>query len=371
MMRWHKKSDLFINRDRNKETWIREDNSQTEEFGINLYLGKKTNLLGLKQNIIDSIKSQLEYYRTTREKLYAKDNLEYVPKCPVTGTDTSKTKPVANIYGAEYVQTPDTGHVYVKYRPKSTAIENFYLNDVTYAATYTNKEKANVRLKAIAEPWCTWMMDAFYQEYGRKPESVLDVGSGAGHFVKACLDNGINAKGIELSESSREFAKNIWDIELDGRDFLKVFEEYKGYEVITFWGLLEHTPFPSKILEAAYKIIKASKTGMVISKVPRWDALGTAAQILNSSTIIRHLDPMGHIMIFSDASAAEIYYRNQLKPVAAWYYGMDVYETLMQIGNQLNLYDPLIKLGNFQINLQQFIDDARFSDGLTLVGIPK
>ena len=110
---------------------------------------------------------------------------------------------------------------------------------------------------------------------------------------------------------------------------------------------------------------------MVISKVPRWDALGTAAQILNSSTIIRHLDPMGHIMIFSDASAAEIYYRNNLRPVGAWYYGMDVYETLMQIGNQLNEYEPLIRLGNFQINLQQFIDEARFSDGLTLVGIPK
>jgi 2-polyprenyl-3-methyl-5-hydroxy-6-metoxy-1,4-benzoquinol methylase len=371
MMKWYKKTDLNINRERNREIWIREENNHTEDFEVELYLGKKTNLVGLKKNIIDSIKEQLKYYRSSRAKLYEKDNLEYVPECPVTGIDTASTKPVVNIYGAEYVQTPDTGHVYVKYRPKSAAIENFYLNDVTYAATYTNRDKANVRLKAIAEPWCQWMMDVFYNQYGRKPKSVLDVGSGAGHFVRACLDNGLKAKGIELNESSRDFAKKIWGIELDGRDFLKVFEEYKGCEIVTFWGLLEHTPFPSKILKGAHAVISEANAGMVISKVPRWDALGTAAQMLNSTTIIRHLDPMGHIMIFSDASAAEIYYRNQLKPISAWYYGMDVYETLMQIGNQLNTYDPLIKLNDFQINLQQFVDDARMSDGLTLVGIPK
>lgn len=370
-MKWYRKSDLYIEKGEPREIWIREEKGTSETFEVDLFLGKKTNLVGLKKNIIDSIKTQLKYYKTSREKLYAAENLEYVPECPVTGFETSKASTVARIYGAEYVQTGDTGHVYVKYRPRSSAIENFYLNDVTYAATYTNKEKAQTRLSSIAEPWCRWMTEVFQKQYGRKPRSVLDIGSGAGHFVKACLNNGIHAAGIELNESSREFAGKIWEIELDGRDFLKVFEEYKGYEVVTFWGLLEHTPAPSEILKCAYEIVSASDTGMVISKVPRWDALGTAAQVLNSSTVIRHLDPMGHIMIFTDASAAEIYYRNRLKPVAAWYYGMDVYETLMQIGNQLDDYDPLIRLGNFQIELQQFIDEARISDGLTLVGIPQ
>ena len=145
-MRWYRKSDLFFNKQRNTEIWLREDNNGIDEFEIDLYLGKKTNLIGLKQNIIDSIKSQLKYYRATREKLYAKNNLEYVAECPVTGFDTARTQPVAQIYGAEYVRTPDTGHVYVKYRPKSSAIENFYLNDITYAATYTDKDKASGNL---------------------------------------------------------------------------------------------------------------------------------------------------------------------------------------------------------------------------------
>ena len=75
-------------------------------------------------------------------------------------------------------------------------------------------------------------------------------------------------------------------------------------------------------------------------------------------------------MLFTDASAAELYYLHKFKPIAAWYYGMDVYETLMQIGNHTGEFNALLKTGELQMELQQFIDEARFSDGLTLVGIP-
>ena len=80
---------------------------------------------------------------------------------------------------------------------------------------------------------------------------------------------------------------------------------------------------------------------------------------------------MGHIMAFTDASAAEVYYKNGFKPIAAWYYGMDIYETFMQIGNKIDSYEHLLKTGSLQMELQQFIDENKFSDGLTIVGIPK
>ena len=204
----------------------------------------------------------------------------------------------------------------------------------------------------------------------KSPKRILDVGSGAGHFVEACRRDGIHADGIELSESSREFAREIWGFELDGRNFFDVVQDYKGYDLVTFWGLLEHTPFPGKILDTAYEIVSESSKGMVISKIPRWNSLSSAAQRLNSNTIIRHIDPMGHIMLFTDASAAELYLRSKFKPTAAWYYGMDIYETFMQLGNQTGLYKVLTETGDFQMNLQQFIDEEKFSDGLTLVGIP-
>jgi 2-polyprenyl-3-methyl-5-hydroxy-6-metoxy-1,4-benzoquinol methylase len=369
-MKWLKQSPLELDGEKSKEVWIRRDDKESEEFQVDLYLGKKTNLLSLKKNIVESIQSKVEYYNKSRKELYSGEK-EEVESCPVTGISTSETKEVANIYGAKYVQTPDTGHVYVKNRPTQKTIHNFYLSDVTYAATYTDKAAAESRLNAIAVPWVEWTIEVYKKQYGKKPQRILDVGSGAGHFVEACRRAGIHAEGIELSKSSRDFAKEIWGFEMDSRDFIEAAIDYEGYDIVTFWGLLEHTPNPGSILDAAHQVVSKSENGgMVISKLPRWDSLSSASQRLNPETIIRHIDPMGHIMLFTDASAAELYYLHKFKPIAAWYYGMDVYETLMQIGNHTGEFNALLKTGELQMELQQFIDEARFSDGLTLVGIP-
>lgn len=368
-MKWHKKIHLSQNEKANKETWLRTNQQQVEEYELEIYLGKKTNLLDLKQNIIGNIQEKIDYYQASRSELYQGET-ELVKECPVTGITVEKCTEVANVYGAKYVQTPDTGHIFVKNRPTKNTIHDFYLNNVTYAATYTDKKSAESRLQAIAIPWAEWMIEVFQKTYHRPPKKILDVGSGAGHFVEACRRKGMDADGIELSASSREFAQKIWGFEMDSRNFIEAAVDYKDYDVVTFWGLLEHTPNPSSILSAAYSMFENSNSGMVISKLPRWESLSSSIQRLSTECIIRHIDPMGHIMLFTDASAAEIYVRNNFKPIAAWYYGMDVYELLMQIGNKVGNYSCLLDTGELQMELQQCIDNARFSDGLTLVGIP-
>lgn len=372
-MEWTKTSRLTLQGETDQEIWMRYDAGVTKEFPMDIYLGKKTDLLNLKKDIVKDLQKKLNYYAETRKRLFqvAESEKEYVDKCPVTGISTSQCQPVATIYGAEYVQSPDTGHVFLKYRPSKKSIHDFYLNDVVYAATYTDKASAEGRLNAIAVPWIEWTLQVYKKTYGHNPTKILDVGSGAGHFVEACRRKGIHAEGIELSKSSREFAKEIWGFEMYGADFNEIYEQFAGYDIVTFWGLLEHTPNPAAILQSAYKIVsKSSQGGMVISKLPRWNSLSSASQRLNPETIIRHIDPMGHIMLFSDASAAELYYRNNFKPCAAWYYGMDVYETFMQQGNNTGEYAAFLASGRFQVELQQYVDENRFSDGLTIVGIP-
>lgn len=370
-MAWFKTTSLDPQPNKNTETWIRNADGTAEQFEVDTYLGKKTDLLALKKNIVENIKEKVSYYQSSRKEIYSPENLEPVDTCPVCGSSSDNTTSEVNIYGAEYVSCHECSHVYVIQRPTGTAIEGFYLNNVTYAATYTDKASAESRLNSIAVPWRDWTIEVFKKKFGRAPKSVLDVGSGAGHFVEACRRAGMKADGIELSESSRKFAKDIWGITLDGRDFTQVAKEYAGYEVVTFWGLLEHTPNPGVILDAGVDVIKGAEHGMIISKLPRWNSLSSAIQRLSTETIIRHLDPMGHIMAFTDSSAAELYHKSGLAPMAAWYYGMDVYETLMQVGNHTGSYDGFTKTGPIQKELQQFVDENTFSDGLTLVGVLK
>lgn len=370
-MNWKKQTNLVQQGEKDREIWIRTDENKSESFDMDIYLGKKTNLLSLKKNIVDRIKANVESYSKSRTELYSQADMQVVEYCPVCGTSSFGTTLKTVIYGAEYAQCHECTHVYVLKRPSQKAIHNFYLNDVTYAATYTDKAAAESRLNAIAVPWAKWMTEVYEKQYGRKPLRILDVGSGAGHFVEACRRMGYEATGVELSESSRKFAEEIWGFEMDGRNFEDVADDYKGYDVVTFWGLLEHTPNPGEILETAGKILRGNNKGMVVSKVPRWNSLSSAIQSLVPESVIRHLDPMGHIMAFTDASAAELYYRNGFLPCTAWYYGMDIYETLMQIGNKIDSFDHFVRTGDLQVELQQYVDEVRWADGLTMVGIPR
>ena len=90
------------------------------------------------------------------------------------------------------------------------------------------------------------MIKHFEKVYGRKPKAILDVGAGSGHFVYACKQLGIRADGIELSNSGRQFSKNVFGVELMDADFYSQWEQFSDYEVISFWGVIEHTPFPTK-----------------------------------------------------------------------------------------------------------------------------
>lgn len=373
-MEWFKTTDLNSEGTFARELWIRKTGNKVNKYPMDIYLGKKTDLLRLKKNLIQDIKKQLQYYSKTRKSLYSRSNkeMEYVSHCPITGIPTEKARTVAKIYGAEYVQTPDTGHVYVKYRPTKKQIHNFYLNSVNYAITYTNKASAQKRLNSIAVPWVKWVLKVYEKQYQVKPKKILDVGSGGGHFVEACRRANIHADGIELSAPSRRFARDIWGLELNEGDFNQIYKNYRGYDIVTFWGLLEHTPNPKEFLKSAYKVVSKSPAGgMIISKLPRWISLSSASQRLNPKTIIRHIDPMGHIMLYTDKSAAESYFLSKFIPIAAWYYGMDIYETLMQIGNATNDYNSFLKSGKIQIELQQFVDENRFSDGIVLAGTPR
>ena len=72
----------------------------------------------------------------------------------------------------------------------------------------------------------------------RKPNRLLDFGAGAGAFVKAALNHGWDATGIEQSNSVRERAKKYYDINL-----LKTISD-ESFDVVTLWDVIEHLRDP-------------------------------------------------------------------------------------------------------------------------------
>ncbi|MCP1663265.1 hypothetical protein J2T61_001972 [Methanocalculus sp. AMF5] len=179
-MKWHKTQDIQHRGSLAKEVWICRSETTTEEFTIDLYLGKKTNLLELENNIVSEINRQLDFHSLTRREIFDSnpEEMEYVSHCLVINVSTDYTSPVLNIYGAEYVMEPITGHVYLKKTPSKKKITNFYSRDATYAKTYTSIQNAEKRLDTVSTPLINWLMTIYSKQYGKTPQKILDVGAG-------------------------------------------------------------------------------------------------------------------------------------------------------------------------------------------------
>ncbi len=83
---------------------------------------------------------------------------------------------------------------------------------------------------------------SFVKTLIEKPSKLLDFGAGAGSFVRTALDNGWTAIGVELSDSARLRAKQVYDVELMES------VPHDTYDVVTMWDVIEHLREPVSVL---------------------------------------------------------------------------------------------------------------------------
>ncbi len=368
-MKWTRMANL--NKKDKNEIWIRNSETKRSQYTVDVQFGKRTDLLKLKKNVVAKIEENFKFYHKSRTEFFSKvGNLEEVTICPACHTAATKAEFVAKVLEASYFQCGQCTHVYLKKIPRLSAIEEFYRTNTQYSQTYTDREAAEFRLNSVDMELADFMLSKFESVYQTKPTRVLDIGAGGGHFVEACRRKGMHAQGFEFSDSSVNFANEVWGIDLDQRDYVGAHEEYTDFDIVSFWGLLEHVPNPFEFIKAAARSVEKSKNGMIICRVPKWDSVSTVVQCVSRESIVRHLDPLGHIMIYTESSLCELFGKINYRPAAIWYYGMDSYEFLMQIGHATGNYDHLKSTSHLQLEVQQQLDNHYLSDLMVMVFVP-
>lgn len=99
----------------------------------------------------------------------------------------------------------------------------------------------------------------------RRYENVLDVCCGTGRAVKACLDNNINARGIDISQELIDEGVRAWNIQPDRftcGDATDLPFPDQSFDVTCVLGALHHSAIPSRIVE---EMIRVTRHGIVIS----------------------------------------------------------------------------------------------------------
>jgi 2-polyprenyl-3-methyl-5-hydroxy-6-metoxy-1,4-benzoquinol methylase len=350
------------------ETWSLEGPHGTYSWDIRATYHKPVDILKMKSTGYQAFRRSVEKISAERNALFTANNYR-VNACPVCGVPAVETTPAFEAYGAAYVNCCSCTHRYVINRLSKERLEEYYRTSTLYQGTYTQKEKAMVRVEEIHRPKLDWVLQQFERRYGRMPHRILDIGAGSGHFSVACRDRGITCDGVELSESGRVFAREVFGVELIDADFLADTKSFADrYELITFWGLIEHVPDPGAMLAAAARALRGSEAAMLVASVPRWESLSSVVQFNRPDSIIRHLDPLGHIQCFTDTSVAALVARTGLSLDAVWYFGMDAYELLIQLADRVGSDEVLIPA--WIESLQRTLDLSTLADSMIFTAVP-
>jgi hypothetical protein len=350
------------------ESWhCRWPDGTSRAYQVETRVGKPFDVVGLKGGDLDETRAYAAFLARSAKRLYAAGvTQETVRACPACGGDTVNATEAFRIFEIAYCRCGFCGHGFVRTRPSQEELKELFSSSEEHSSAYLDREAAEERLQAIIAPKLDWVLDVYARTIGGKPASVVDVGAGGGHFVAGASRAGIAAEGWELSVPSRNFAKSVFDLDLRGGDFET---EGDDADLITFWGLLEYVPEPHTLLKAARERLTVEK-GLLVVEVPRFDALGTIVQACNPSGVARHMDPTSHINCFSDSSLMTALAQCGFEPVAAWYFGMDAYEMLVQVALRSGHDDVLEKCADMIPALQAGIDAGLQCDDLIVAARP-
>lgn len=98
---------------------------------------------------------------------------------------------------------------------------------------------------------------------------ILDYGCGPGYFIKYAAKKGFNnIKGYETSEAALKLAH---------QQLLSVYNEVReapeGYDLMTFWGSLEHTDNPAEVMENCRGYLKnGGRVLIALQNADSWEA---------------------------------------------------------------------------------------------------
>ena len=183
-----------------------------------------------------------------------------------------------------------------------------------FSKFYTSDFKS--RVKKINQPKLS-----FVKKIVPKIHSLLDLGCGAGHFIKACEEKSIKAKGYDVNETSINYGKKLLKknkiFHFNQEDIFKKIKE-SNETVITMFGVIEHLQKPYKVFES----FNDSKAKYLVISVPTF-SLTVLMEHVFKNIYPRQLGGV-HTHLYTDQSLNYIFKKFRLKIVGEWWFGTDL-----------------------------------------------
>ena len=129
---------------------------------------------------------------------------------------------------------------------------------------------------------------------------LLEVGTGAGLFLKAAERAGWEVAGLELSEAAAEFARERLGLDVRQERAEAMTCAAGSFDAAVMFDVIEHLFDPRTVLEAVRRALAPG--GALVVSTPNFDAFSRAA--LGSAWAV--LSPLEHVYYFTEATLSRL-----------------------------------------------------------------
>ena len=310
------------------------------------YSKSSKKIITIKKGFLDKNKELINQARKWN-KLYNKQpKRKYCKAC-----EKPLTKKIFTSHFANYTICKFCGHFNGLNKDTKKFNELLYKKDggQKFSKFYLQDYKA--RVEHISKPKLE-----FLKKIIKGKKEILELGSGAGHFLKACELNSIKATGYDVNPSMVKLGNKMLK-----KNKIKQFNIDDIYnmvlscekDIITILGVIEHLEFPNLIFEN----FKKSKAKYMFFAVPMI-SLTVFLEHCFQNTFPRAMGGV-HNHLYSEKSLNYIFKKNKLKIIGEWWFGSDMMDLMRSILINSNPTNKLEYKKNLDSCFISIIDDLQ------------
>ena len=275
-------------------------------------------LISIKKNFSEDNKNNLNRVLKIN-KVYSRQSIRKA--CQNCSNKT--LNPLFKSFGIIYLECSTCGHLNGKYNNNDNFSKNLYQADLNKNYSVNYLKDFNNRVKNIYLPKVAFLKKAIGSNI-----TVLDIGSGAGHFLKALELNNIKGKGFEssniLCELGNKFLKNnkITKVNID-----QIYSVIKRSDTdcVSLIGVLEHLSHPQNLIDS----FNNSRANYLFISVPTF-SFSVFLENAIQDIFPRQLSG-GHTHLYTEESLNYLAKKNKLKIIAEWWFGTDIADLFRSI----------------------------------------
>ena len=159
----------------------------------------------------------------------------------------------------------ECGFQFTQDYPEDSEIGKYYESEDYISHSDTAKGFSNKLYRLARKIMLRRKLSIIRKFTGLNKGSLLDIGSGTGHFADTMRKAGWQVRGIEINEKARRYATSTFGVEILGPENISTIQT-GSFDCITLWHVLEHFHDPDWYFSQIARLLKSD--GKIVIALP-------------------------------------------------------------------------------------------------------